>query len=151
MTPETELFLFLASRAQHVKKHIVPHLDLNYVVLCDRFYGSTLAYQHFARGLFEYEEIKKINAIATGNLEPNLTFFLDIEPEKGLTRIQNKLADDRFDSEALEFHHKVRNGFLTIAQTEKNWQVLSADTTIETLHEQIWQHVSQALKNPKKN
>jgi dTMP kinase len=70
MAPETELFLFLASRAQHVKKHIMPHLELNYIVICDRFFGSTLAYQHFGRGLFNLDEVKKINSFATGGLIP---------------------------------------------------------------------------------
>ncbi len=145
MTPETELFLFLASRSQHVKKHIQPHLGLNYIVISDRFYGSTLAYQHFARGLFNLDEVKKINSFATGGLEPDLTIFLDIEPEKGLARIQPNIINDRLDSEALDFHHRVRNGFLTLARTEKNWQIVSADNTIENIQEQIWQQVSKTL------
>jgi len=148
MAPETELFLFLAARAQHVKKHVVPHLELNYIVICDRFFGSTLAYQHFGRGLFNLEEVKKINSFATGGLVPDLTVLFDIEPEKGLERRQlaGKLAEDRFDSEALAFHQKIRNGFLSLANTEPNWEIINAGNTIEKVQEDIWEKVAQAIE-----
>lgn len=146
MAPETELFLFLASRAQHIRKHIDPHMKLNYIVICDRYFGSTLAYQHFGRGLFNLDEVKRLNNFATGGLEPDLTFFFNIEPEKALNRIKTTAENDRFDSEALEFHHRVRNGYLTLSRTEKNWKVVEADNSIDALHDQIWQSVAQELR-----
>lgn len=147
MAPETELFLFLAARAQHVKKHVIPHLELNYIVICDRFFGSTLAYQHFGRGLFNLEEVKNINRFATGGLVPDLTILFDIEPEKGLERRQlaGKLAEDRFDSEALAFHQKIRNGFLSLSNTEPNWEIINAGNSIPDVQENIWRKVANLL------
>lgn len=145
LVPEAELFLFCASRAQHVKQVIIPHLTQDIIVVSDRFFGSTLAYQHFGRGLFNLLEIKKINAFATGGLEPNLTILLDIDPTAGLKRIADKLKDDRFDSEILDFHKKVRQGFLTLANTMPNWIVINANDKIEVVRKQIWQHVFKLL------
>ncbi|NQT49082.1 dTMP kinase [Candidatus Kuenenbacteria bacterium] len=145
MCPETELFLFLASRAQHVQRGIVPHLERGDVVISDRFFGSTLAYQHFGRGLFNIEEVKKINDFATGGLSPALTLLLDIPPEKGLERIKENIHKDRLDSEALPFHQKVRQGYLTLAKTRSNWAVIPADNTIETVFNQIWDKVRETV------
>lgn len=148
MAPETELFLFLASRAQHVKKHIVPHLELNYFVICDRFFGSTLAYQHYGRGLFNLDEVKKINSFATGGLVPDLTILFDIDPEKGLERRQlaGKLAEDRFDSEALAFHKKIRDGFLSLSKTEPNWEIVNANNSIEKVQADIWEKIEKLFE-----
>ncbi|MFH0779511.1 MAG: dTMP kinase [Parcubacteria group bacterium] len=145
IVPEAELFLFLASRAQHVKQCIVPHLEQSDIVISDRFYGSTFAYQHFGRGLFDLNEIKKINEFATGGLEPDLTVLLDIDPAKGLARIAEKANDDRFDSENIEFHRKVRQGFLTLAKLRDHWAVIDADADPKTVHKHIWAKVSDLL------
>lgn len=143
--PQTELFLFLASRAQHVYQCIIPHLQEGNTVISDRFYGSTFAYQHFGRGLFNLQEIKKINEFATGGLEPDLTILLDIDPAKGLQRIADKAKNDRFDSENLAFHEKVRQGFLTLAKLRDNWIIINADADQKTIHKQIWAKVSVLL------
>lgn len=145
IVPETELFLFLASRAQHVQQCIIPHLQESNIVISDRFYGSTLAYQHFGRGLFDLNEIKKINEFATGGLEPDLTVLLDIDPAKGLRRIAEKAKNDRFDSENIEFHRKVRQGFLTLAKLRDDWAVIDADADQKTVHKHIWAKVSALL------
>ncbi len=145
MCTETELFLFLASRAQHVKGVILPHLRRGDVVISDRFFGSTLAYQHFGRGLFNLEEVKKINEFATGGLEPELTILLDIDPKKGLERIKEHIASDRLDSETLAFHEKVRAGYLTLAKIKPDWQVIPADSTIDGVHLRIWNSVCEVL------
>jgi dTMP kinase len=146
MVPEAELFLFLASRAQHVQNHIQPHLNLNYIVISDRYYGSTLAYQHYGRGLFDFDEILRLNSFATLGLEPDVTFFLDLEPQKGISRIGLKAENDRFDSAKLEFHEKVRNGYLDIAE-KKAWQVINADDTIVGIHRNIWEKTKQIFFN----
>ncbi|MBU1132364.1 dTMP kinase [Patescibacteria group bacterium] len=146
MAPETELFLFLAARAQHVQKHIRPHLELSYIVICDRFFGSTLAYQHFGRGLFNLEEVKRINDFATGGLQPDLTILLDIDPEIGLARKKDQQVQCRLDNEKLEFHEKVRKGYLNLSETNKDWQIISAENEIDSIHENIWSHVSRLLE-----
>lgn len=145
MCPETELFLFLASRAQHVQRVIVPHLQRGDIVISDRFFGSTLAYQHFGRGLFNLEEVKKINNFATGGLEPDLTILLDIDPKTGLDRIKENIKKDRLDSENLEFHKKVRSGYLSLAKIKPNWGVVAADNRVEIVQAAIWEKVAEIL------
>ncbi len=123
MPPESELFLFLADRANHVATVILPALDRGEIVLCDRYADSTYVYQSVVRGL-DAEFVKVANRFATGNLLPEQTFLLDIEPELGLARVQTK---DRLDREPLEFHRKVREGFLALARSQpERWQVIDA-------------------------
>ncbi|HUT22139.1 MAG TPA: dTMP kinase [Candidatus Bipolaricaulota bacterium] len=150
MMPETELFLFCASRAQHVKQIIRPKMDQGTIVICDRFQGSSFAYQHFGRGLFDLNKVKEINGFATGGLNPDLTILLDIDPKIGLARVENgqdrnNLKDDRFDAEKIEFHEKVRQGYLSLAKTEVNWVVIDADDTIENIQNKIWQEIKKIL------
>jgi len=150
MTPETELFLFLAARAQHVKQIVKPAMEKGTIVISDRYQGSTFAYQHFGRHLFDLEKVKEINSFATGGLNPDLTILLDIDPAVGLKRVndnddRNNLEDDRFDAEKLEFHNKVRHGFLTLAQTEKNWIVINSNDSVENIFEKIWAKVKELL------
>lgn len=145
LAPEAELFLFFASRAQHVRQRILPMMRQKAVVVSDRYDGSTVAYQHFGRGLFCRREIIEINRFATGGLKPDLTILLDISPYSGLRRIFKRNGGDRFDNEQLEFHEKVRQGFLALAKEEPNWVVIDADQSVETVHEQIWQHVAKLL------
>jgi len=145
MTPETELFLFLAARAQHVKHKINEHLNNGSIVICDRFYGSTLAYQHFARGLFDLHEVINLNKFATNDLEPDLTIYLDIDPVIGVGR-KGDVTGDRFDSEKLEFHNKVRHGFLHLAKILPNWTIISAADDIPTIHQKIWEQIQAKIQ-----
>jgi len=115
LSPWTELLLFLASRKEHVEKKILPALREGKIVICDRFFDSTIAYQGFGRDL-PLRILKRINKIVTDNLKPNLTFLLDISPEKGLKRIKKR---DRIEKEDFEFHKKVREGYLKIAKRAK--------------------------------
>lgn len=108
MVPAAELFLFLADRANHVAEVIMPSLLAGRVVLCDRFADSTVVYQGAARG-YELDMLIELNQIATGGLSPNLTFVLDLDPQIAAKRT---LKQDRLDQEPLEFHEKVREGFL---------------------------------------
>ena len=137
MDPRTELFLYEAARAEHLAKSILPALKSGAIVLCDRFTDSTLAYQAYARGL-PWKEVKSLNRIATGGLRPHLTVLLDLDPAIGLSRVRDP---NRFEAEGLEFHKKVRKGFLEAkAEDPKRWLVLnpakkSADQIAEaTLH-----------------
>jgi len=116
LTPEAELFLFAAARAQNVAHVVRPALRAGKIVLCDRYTDSTIAYQGFGRR-WPLEVVRQVNAIATGGLAPDRTFLLDLPPEVGLSR-QDEGDKDRLDRESLEFHGRVRAGFLAAAQAE---------------------------------
>ena len=109
-----ELFLFLADRAEHVRQVIKPALEAGKVVLCDRFVDSTTAYQGYGRGL-DLAFVKEGNRRATGGIWPRLTILLDCEVEVGLARTRGV---DRFEEEGVEFHKRVREGYLRIAEEE---------------------------------
>ena len=109
MTEETEALLYAASRMQHLKERVIPALERGDIVICDRFLDSSLAYQGYARGL-GMESILKINHFALNHL-PDLTLFIDVQPEVALSRLANRDKSDRLDLEAMEFHQKVYNGY----------------------------------------
>ncbi len=117
ITPAGETMLIFAARAQHAAHVIQPALKKGIVVLCDRFFDSTLAYQGYARGLdktFLYEA----QQFATHGLQPHLTFFLDLPIQDGLARRRQSNKQDRLDQESLRFHQRVRRGFLTLAKQD---------------------------------
>lgn len=115
---KSELFLFLADRAQHVQEVITPALLEGKIILCDRFNDSTIAYQGAARDL-DPMQVGALCDFATGGLKPDLTFYLDIDPSIGLQRSVKKLGTkDRMESEALAFHEKLRAAFHAIALKE---------------------------------
>jgi dTMP kinase len=110
----TELLLYLASRSANVELVIRPALGAGSHVLCERFSDATVAYQSGGRGL-ALDEVEEACRVATGGLEPDLTFLLDIEPEVGLGRIDARAARDRIEKEELEFHRRVRQAYLDLA------------------------------------
>jgi len=123
LSAETELLLFAALRAQHVHAVIRPALqEEKRFVLCDRFTDATLAYQGFGRGL-DRRIIERVNRLACGSLKPGLTILFDVAPELGLQRAVRRMSrvsrgarEDRFESEALSFHRRVREGYLDLAE-----------------------------------
>ncbi|AHV94958.1 dTMP kinase [Paenibacillus sabinae] len=117
MDARTEALLYAASRSQHLAERVEPALKAGLIVLCDRFVDSSLVYQGYARGL-GMEEVRAINQFATGGRMPDLTFYLDIEPEVGLARItaSGDREINRLDLESLAFHQKVREGYRMIAE-----------------------------------
>ena len=119
----TELLLYYADRAEHIAKTILPALQNGHWVLCDRFSGSTLAYQGYGRGI-NMNIIKKLENIVCQNLKPDLIIFLEISPEESIFRRKNKI-EDRIESEGIEFLKKVNNGFKLIA-LENNWEIVKA-------------------------
>ena len=144
ISPMTELLLFNASRAQHVKEVIRPALYEGKAVICDRFDDSTTAYQSYGRGL-DLEMVKSINDTATGGLRPNLTVLLDISVKDGLARKRGeKLV--RFEKEDLDFHRKVREGYLKLADEEPDrWLVIDAMQSRESISELIFERVQSLI------
>ena len=144
---KSELFLYLASRSQHVKDVVRPALNSGKIVLCDRFYDSTLAYQGYARGLNK-QLINKMNRFATENLKPHLTIYLDIDVRIGLKRASSfKGGKDRLEREKTGFHVKVRKGYLDIAKKDpKRIKVIPVSNGIENIFCKIKNYVDSKLK-----
>ncbi len=118
MTPLAELLLYEAARAQLVAEIVRPALDRGVIVVCDRFYDSTTAYQGVGRGLANVD-FTMLNRLATGGIVPDLTVLLDVPVETGLRRAKGDTAGDRMEREPVEFHDRVRRGFQTIAAAER--------------------------------
>lgn len=118
---KTELLLYIASRRQHLVERILPALDRGEMVLVDRFIDSSVAYQGFGRGL-KVADIDWLNDFATDGLKPDLTLYFDIEAEEGLARIAKSKdrGADRLDQESVEWHKRVREGYLSILEREPN-------------------------------
>jgi dTMP kinase len=145
VTPESELFLFEAARAQHVEEVIHPALERGAIVLCDRYTDSTLAYQGYGRGL-SLDHIRAVNHIATGGLGPHFTILLDVLPETGLARKHHQHVDDSIGGEPLEFHQRVRHGFLELAQREpQRIVVVDASLPLDQVTRAAWQHLQRFL------
>jgi dTMP kinase len=146
MTDTTELLLYLASRSQHVEQIIKPALCDEKIVICERFSDATCAYQGYARG-FDLQVIETLTKIATYGLEPNLTIILDLEVEEGLLRAERfKNHLDRIESQSIDFHNKVRNGYLDIAhKNPERVKVIDANGSIEDVHFRIKQCVNHSL------
>lgn len=138
IVPEAELFLYWASRAQHVQKVIDPALAKGWIVICERFSDATVAYQGYGRGV-DLALIRKMNRLAAGGLTPDLTFLLDIPPAKGLKKvIEAKGRKDRFELEKLSFHKRVRQGYLVLAAREpRRIKKILVNDTIDHIHQQM--------------
>ncbi len=123
MVSMTELFLYEAARAQHVKEVIKPFLKKGGVVLCDRFSDATLAYQGYGRRM-DLKRIERLNHLSSQGIRPNITFLLDCPTGMGLeralqrNRIQKREREERFEREKIQFHRRVRRGYLAIARKE---------------------------------
>jgi dTMP kinase len=143
-SPQAELLAFTIARAQLVDEIILPKLNAGFIVICDRYADSTTAYQGYGRCL-DLKLVEMSNNIATQGLKPELTVLLDIEPQTGLAR---KFGASRkaFEKELLEFHERVRNGYLELAKNEPNrWLVMNATNDEEDIADAIWQRVSKLL------
>jgi dTMP kinase len=138
--PLAELFLFNASRAQLVEEVIRPALANGQVVVCDRFADSTLAYQGYGRGL-PIDRIRTVNRAATGGLKPALTVLIDVPARDGLKR--KKSAPDRFEREALDFHERVRRGYLELARSEpRRFRVIDGCRPKAAIAGDVWKAVN---------
>ena len=147
MTAEAELLLFLASRAELVRKVIVPALDEGQWVLSDRFLDSTTVYQGIGRRL-PAEVVERINAFAVGPHLPSLTLVLDLEPEETRRRLQSraktgKVKFDRLEAEPADFHERVRQGYLALAHAHPDRvRLVPAAGPIDGIAEVVWREVA---------
>jgi dTMP kinase len=146
MDATAEILLYSADRAQHVAQCIRPALAAGKVVVSDRYYDSTLAYQGYGRGL-DLEMLRAITAFATGGLKPDLTLYLDIAPEEGLQRRQAGGEEwNRLDAETPEFHQRVRAGYMELIEQEpERWVVIDAVRSVEEVQEEIRAQVQARL------
>jgi dTMP kinase len=131
--PLTEALLMNASRAAHVSDVVRPALAAGKIVLCDRYYDSTLAYQGYGRGL-DLEMLRDMCAAATGGLDPDLTLILDVPPDVSRRRVESRPgANDRLDNETLAFFTRARQGFLELALRTPRMHVLDATQPVAAL------------------
>jgi dTMP kinase len=144
VTPYTEALLLAASRAQHLDEVILPALAQNKVVLCDRYLDSSLAYQAYARDL-GFKFVLNINQYAVEHL-PNLTFYIDLDPKIGMSRISKRDKYDRLDQETIDFHNKVRAGYLQVASMyPKRVVTIDGNQSIEAITHQIIDKIRESL------
>lgn len=138
MAPEAEILLFSAARAQIVRELLRPHLEQGWIVVCDRFFDSTLAYQGYGHGL-PLDDLRRITRFATGGLTPDLTIYLDLDVESGLHRkAQTPEEWNRMEALAAAFHRRVREGYLTLIDEDPGrWLVVDALRPVEVIQAEI--------------
>ena len=145
MHPTTEILLFSASRAQHVHECIKPHLEEGAVVVCDRYYHSTLAYQGYGHGL-DLKALQQITRFATSGLNPDLVLLLDVPSKAGLQRRRTDGNWNRMDDYKLAFHQRVRQGYLTMAGSDpERWAVIDASCSVDEVEKAVWEVVKSTL------
>ncbi|MBY0357066.1 MAG: dTMP kinase [Candidatus Obscuribacterales bacterium] len=145
--PVTELLLYEADRAQNVSEIIIPALEAGKVVFCDRFTDSTIAYQGYGRSI-DLKLIDMLNSVASQGLVPKRTILFDIESSAGLARLHPS-GHDRLEREAIEFHQKVRHGYLELAQANpERWRIIDAAMPMSKVQEDLKNLVMEALGRP---
>jgi dTMP kinase len=139
MSYMTELLLYNADRAQHLNEKILPSVSNGKIVITDRFTDSTIAYQGYGRGI-DIKLLKSIDLIATGGIRPDLTILFDLDIETGLKRNRGINKVDRLELEDIEFHKKVRKGYLKIAEAEaERIKIVDASLPLEILAQKVWE------------
>ncbi|GIN64505.1 thymidylate kinase [Robertmurraya siralis] len=149
MDSRTEALLYAAARRQHLVEKVQPALEEGYVVLCDRFVDSSLAYQGYARKL-GIDEVYSINQFAIADMMPNLTLYFDIDPKVGLERINrsNEREVNRLDLEELQFHEDVREGYHILLQKfPHRIKQINAEQELEHVYEQAYKEVEALIRS----
>lgn len=145
MDARTEVFLYMASRAEMVARIVRPALGVGLVVVCDRFVSSTVAYQGYAGGI-DPELIWDLGRTACGGIEPNLTVILDLPVEEGLARARRLAEPDRIEAKDQIYHEKVRRGFLSMAEARPQvFAVVDASQPPDAVAEAIWEAAKRVL------
>ena len=142
LTPVTELLLYASARRQHTEEKIIKALSEGKVVVCDRYADSTVAYQGYARNL-DKDLIEKLNEIAMANVKIDLTLFLDLSPELGFARKGGADKNDRLENEKIDFHKRVYEGFVAIAEKDKD-RVVRIDSSKSV--EEVFAQIVSAMK-----
>ena len=143
MTDECETLLYMAARAQLVSEIIIPALNSGKVILCDRFLDSTVAYQGYGNGV-DIEKIKNIGKFVTQGFTPDLTFLFDLNVEEGFARINR--SKDRIEQRGIDYHSRVRSGYLEIAKSEPDRvKLIDARKSKEEIQSMVQKHIDQLL------
>ena len=153
MNPAAELLLYTADRIQHIQEVILPALETGSVVICDRYFDATLAYQGIARGL-DVALILDLHKLICRNLNPDLTFLLDLPPDAGLRRAWQQLesgsrmdTESRFEKEAIAFHERVRAGYLELAEKgPERFRIIDASQSQDQVRAQILRVLERELQ-----
>ncbi len=145
ISSRAELFLYLSDRAHHVESLIKPALNQDLIVICDRFNDSSLAYQGAARRDEEIDKLKEVCDFSAGGLVPDLTLYLDVDPKIALARL--KRGKDRLEKEDLDFHQRVRQGYLNLAKQEPHRiYVIDASNPQEEVYKKALEKVLFSIK-----
>jgi dTMP kinase len=155
LNPLAELFLYMADRAQHLYEVVRPGLSVGKIVLCDRYYDATVAYQGYARTL-DIRLIRRLHELAFDNFKPDITFLMDLDPETGLKRAWRQIEngqrtgrETRFEEEALAFHRRVRSGYLALADMEPGrFKVIDASESKKQVKEKIIAILDRIMDDP---
>ena len=158
MCPETELGLYFSDRAQHLREQVWPALEAGTIVVCDRFTDSTLAYQGYGRGI-SLRLIRSIDRVMTGSFRPHVTLLLDLPPEEGLLRARRRNSDSaahgregRFEQEELDFHRRVRQGYMKMARREPERYVrVDASGPPKRVAESVWEALVGTRSLPRRS
>jgi len=151
---KAELFLFLADRSEHVYRIIQPALERGDVVICSRYFYSTLVYQGIARKTADMEFLKQMNLYAVNYIEPNLVYYLDVQPEQGLTQAVHREVDissyrggDRIEREGVSFQQRVRDGYLELASQYRDIFVVLPEGSIDAIHAEVYRITKRRIAN----
>jgi len=150
ISERTELFLFLADRAEHVERVIKPALQKGSVVVTSRYLFSTLVYQGFARRLYPYKKLYALNRFAVADIMPDIVFYLDVSPEEGLLKATNKSSDyeggDRIEREGPGLQRRVRESYLRLARKNKRrWVVVRPAMSIDEISDLVYDETRRRM------
>ena len=141
----TDTLLYLAARNEHIKTKIIPALQKKYIVICDRFVDSTIAYQVYGKKI-KPEFVKKIHNVILGKLKPNMTFVLKVNPRSSKKRLLKRKSNNRYDNFPQSFYNKVQKSFLKIAKNKKNYFIFDSSKNDDQIQNKIFQIVRKKLK-----
>lgn len=147
MDARTEALLYAASRRQHLVEKVFPAMKEGKIVICERFLDSSLAYQGYGRRL-GFEEVLSINLFAIENTYPDLTIYLDVDEEIGLSRLADRSFKDRLDQESIDFHHRVSEGYKEVLKRFKDRiEIVDASQDKETVIEESMKKILELINN----
>ena len=145
MADVTEMLIYAASRAQNVREFILPALERGEIVICDRFVDSSIAYQAYGRELGDMVGI--VNHYATGGLTPDITFWLDIDPQAGKMRAAKAGDLDRLELEQMDFHYRVYDGYKRLAEDDPGRvKRIDASDTVDNIKDDIYAHLEELCR-----